>query len=216
MRMISTWLKSNLDIDISNYQLNLLMKFKNIVLEKNKVMNLTAITDDHEFMVKHVIDSFTLLPLIPQGSKVIDVGTGAGFPGIILKIMRDDIKLSLMDSRKKRIDFLEEALHLLELTDIRLINSRSEDWAKKSKERFDICTARAVAELNKLAAYTLPLIKRCGVVLAMKGPDVLDELEKAKTAIKKFGGEVGEVKTYEIADGIKRSIVTITKKTSNG
>ena len=216
MNVISTWLKSNLDIDIDNNKLKRLMEFKNIVLEKNKVMNLTAITDDHEFVVKHIIDSFTLLPLIPHGSEVIDVGTGAGFPGVVLGVMRDDIRLSLMDSRKKRIDFLEEAVRNLKLTNIRLINARSEEWAKKNKERFDICTARAVAELNKLAAYTLPLIKKGGTVLAMKGPNVQNELQKAKTTIRKFGGEVGDVKTYEIADGIKRSIVMVTKKTSNG
>ena len=209
MNIVSAWLRSNLRLDISDQKMSLLTEFKNIVLEKNKVMNLTAITDDHDFAVKHIIDSLTLLPLIPHGSEVIDVGTGAGFPGIVLKITRDDIELSLMDSRKKRMDFLAEAVHMLNLRDIRLINARSEEWAKENPDRFDICTARAVAELNKLVVYTLPLLKKGGCLLAMKGPDVRDELYKAKPAIKKLGGEVVDIKTYDIAEGVKRSVISI-------
>ena len=209
MNLISSWLNYNLKIDICENKLQLLTEFKNMVLEKNKVMNLTAITDDYEFTIKHIIDSLTLLPLLPYGSDVVDVGTGAGFPGIPLKIMRDDICLFLMDSRKKRVDFLHETVRKLNLTNIRPINARSEEWAKKNLERFDVCTARAVAELNKLVPYTLPLLKKGGCLLAMKGPDVNDELHKAKPAIKKYGGEVIDIKTYEIAEGVKRSIIVI-------
>ena len=209
MSIIAYWLKSNLDIDICKTKLELLTEFKKIVLEKNKVMNLTAITNDNEFDIKHIIDSLTLLPLIPHGSKVIDVGTGAGFPGIVLKIMRDDIKLCLMDSRKKRVDFLSEAIHKLNLKSILLLNARSEEWAKKNPDRFDICTARAVAELSKLVAYTLPLLNKDGTLLAMKGPDPQKELQKAKPAIKKRGGIIKDIKTYEISKELKRSIIII-------
>ena len=209
MSIISSWLKSNLSIDICDKKHDQLTEFKNIVLEKNKVMNLTAITDDYDFTIKHIIDSLTLLPLIPNGCDAIDVGTGAGFPGIVLKIMRNDIKLSLMDSRKKRVDFLEEAIHKLNLTDIRLINARSEEWVRKNPERFDMCTARAVAEMDKLAAFTLPLLNKGGILLAMKGPEVQKELEKAKPAIRKHGGTIEDVLTFEIADGLKRSIIVV-------
>ena len=209
MSLISSWLKSNHGFEICDKKLSLLNDFKNIVIEKNKVMNLTAITDDKDFIIKHIIDSLTLLPYIPYGCEVIDVGTGAGFPGIVLKIMRDDIILSLLDSRKKRVDFLTEVVHKLNLTDIRLINARSEEWAKKNHERFDICTARAVAELSKLVQYTLPLIKKGGTLLAMKGPCVQIELEKAKPVIKKYGGEVKKIIKLEIAEGIKRTIISI-------
>ena len=212
MNQIPTWLKQNLDITVCSNKLNLLSEFKNIVLEKNKVMNLTAITDEKDFTIKHIIDSLTLLPHIPQNSELIDVGTGAGFPGIVLKIMREDISLSLIDSRKKRIDFLKEAIHKLNLTNIQLINARSEEWAKKNPKRFDICTARAVAELSKLVAYTLPLLKKGGHLLAMKGPDIQGELQKAKPAIKKQGGEIKDTKTYEISKGVKRTIIIITKE----
>ena len=208
MSIVSDWLSSN-DIDTNAEKLELLTMFKNTVLEKNKVMNLTAITDSKDFDIKHIIDSLTLLPLIPPGSEVIDVGTGAGFPGIVLKIMRDDIKLTLMDSRKKRIDFLEEAVHKLNLTDVKLINARSEEWAKKNPVRFDICTARAVAELSKLVTYTLPLLKEGGSLLAMKGPDIQNELQKAKPAIKKHGGSIIDIKTIEISKGLKHSIIVI-------
>ena len=209
MSVISSWLMSNQGMDICNKKLSLLAEFKKIVLEKNKVLNLTAITDDHDFTIKHLIDSLTLLPLIPHGSKVIDVGTGAGLPGIVLKIMRDDIKLSLMDSRKKRIDFLEEAIHKLNLQDVRLINARSEEWAKNNPERFDICTARAVAEFRKLIKFTLPLLNAGGILLAMKGPNVQNEIEKAKPALTKYGGIIDDIKTFEIAEGLKHSIIIV-------
>ena len=208
MSIISDWLSSN-NIDFSTAKLDKLANFKNIVLEKNKVMNLTAITDVQDFDIKHIIDSLTLLPLIPWGSEVIDVGTGAGFPGIVLKIMREDISLTLMDSRKKRIDFLSEAIHKLSLPDTRLINARSEEWAKNNPKRFDICTARAVAELSKLVTYTLPILKEGGTLLAMKGHNIEEELQKAKTALKKQGGTIKNILTFEIAAGLKRSIIVV-------
>ena len=208
MSIISDWLRAN-DIDFSAAKLDKLTNFKNIVLEKNKVMNLTTITDEKDFDIKHIIDSLTLLPLIPIGSEVIDVGTGAGFPGIVLKIMREDISLTLMDSRKKRIDFLSEAIHKLNLPNIELINARSEEWAKNNPKRFDICTARAVAELSKLVTFTLPLLKKGGTLLAMKGRDIEEELQKAKTALKKQGGVIEDILTFEIAAGLKRSIIVI-------
>ena len=207
--LIKCWLKTRLGLFISDEKLDLLLKFKNIVLEKNKELNLTAITDDFEFCVKHIIDSLTLLPHIPPSSEVVDVGTGAGFPGVVLKIMRDDIKLCLIDSTKKKIDFLHDALKRLNMADIDLIHTRSEQWAKSNAKRYDICTARAVAELPKLVGYTLPLLKKGGCLLAMKGPGVQSEIQKAKPAIQKHGGVIEDVFTYMLPEGLTRNIVVI-------
>ena len=208
-RAVSMWLQENLGIAPTGEQLRKLEMHKSLVLAKNEVMNLTAITDDWEFDVKHIIDSLALLPLIPHGSSVVDVGTGAGFPGVALKIMRSDISVCLMDSRRKKVDFLREVLDALGISDAEFAHARSEEWAKKNPRRFDICTARAVAELGKLAGYALPLLKPGGLLLAMKGPDIADELAKAEPAIKKHGGSVEYIKRYEIDEGVWRSVVAV-------
>ena len=209
---IKKWLRDHLNIEICEKKLDLLMEHKNIVLEKNKFMNLTAITDENEFITKHIIDSFTLLPLIPNSSEVIDVGTGAGFPGVVLKIMREDIKMYLMDSKKKRVDFLEETLKNLEISGVILIHGRSNEWVNKNQKRFGVCTARAVADLGKLVSLTFPLLRKGGFLLAMKGPDVQEEMNKAKPIIKMFGGFIADITPFEIDRGIKRSVVKIAKQ----
>jgi 16S rRNA (guanine527-N7)-methyltransferase len=177
-------------------------------------MNLTAITDEAEFAVKHFIDSLTLMPWLPAGAKVLDVGTGAGFPGVPLKIARPDIKLTLMDSLRKRIFFLRETVDGLKLEDVTCLHARAEEFIRKPehKERYDICTARAVARLTGLVGYTLPFVKPGGLLLAMKGADVTDELNEARPVIKKLGGAVTEVKPVEIGMGITHTVVVIGKR----
>ncbi|MCL1862886.1 MAG: 16S rRNA (guanine(527)-N(7))-methyltransferase RsmG, partial [Defluviitaleaceae bacterium] len=171
---------------ISDEQYAMLEAYKARVLEVNQYMNLTRITEETDFAVKHIIDSLTLLPFIGHGASLIDIGTGAGFPGMVLGIMRDDLKVTLLDSLRKRVNFLRQTADMLGLPDIECVHARAEDFAKT--KTFDICTARAVASLDKLAAYALPLVKKGGLFLAMKGNDIADELEKAKPAIKKYGG----------------------------
>jgi len=207
--LITDWASRN-GISITDAQLNLLAKHQEKVLETNKYMNLTAITCPQEFAVKHIIDSMALLPYIPCGIKLADIGTGAGFPGIVLAIMRPDLRVTLIDSLRKRIFFLQEIIHELGLENVQAVHSRAED--NRLGMAFDICTARAVAPMDKLARWVLPITAPGGTFLAMKGPDVTQELENAKPAVAKQGGLVEAVDMVEIAPGMMRSIVVISRK----
>jgi len=196
------------NIKITDKQLSLLFQHQNKVLETNKQINLTAITDPTEFAVKHIIDSLSLLPYIPENAQIADIGTGAGFPGVVLAIMRPDIHVTLIDSLRKRIFFLQKTVDELALPNVTCIHTRAEDLAR-SGTAFDICVARAVASMDKLAKWIMPITKQGGTFLAMKGPNVLEELEKAKPAIAKQGGHVKSVDTVEISNEIKHSIIVI-------
>jgi len=207
--IVKTWANQN-NIDIKDSQLSQLEAFQNIVLKANEKMNLTAITNHEDFAVKHIIDSMTLLPYIGDNSTIIDVGTGAGFPGLVLRIMMENTSLTLLDSRKKRVEFLRHALDAMKYPEVQIVHDRAEDWARKGS-KYEICTARAVASLDKLAEYALPLVKPDGLLLAMKGPDIKDELKKAEPAIKKMRGILDRVDIVEIAQGLKHSIVVIRK-----
>jgi 16S rRNA (guanine527-N7)-methyltransferase len=206
--IIEKWAENKLKI--TDTQFDALEAYQNRVLEINKHMNLTAITGDEDFAVKHIIDSLTLLPYIREGAGVIDIGTGAGFPGLVLRIMKN-IRLTLLDSLRKRVVFLRETADMLGFPETECVHARAEEWQKKHAEVYDICTARAVASLDKLAGYALPLVKKDGLFLAMKGRDVGGEIENAKPALKKFGGVIEEVKIAEIAEGLEHSVVVIRK-----
>ena len=203
--------------DITDKQLEQLDRFKENLLDWNNRMNLTAITDDEGVWQKHFSDSLTLLPFLPPQSgsplRMIDVGCGAGFPGLPVKIMRQDIFMTMLDSLRKRIFFLEDTISRLNLKDIECIHDRAEDLAKKSEyfRQYDICTSRAVARLDKLCGWCLPFVKDNGLFLAMKGPDVAAELEEAMPVICKMGAEVAEVRLIEILPGMAHSIVAIKK-----
>jgi len=207
--IVQTWATQN-NITINDTQLQQLETFQDVVLKANEKVNLTAITTDEDFAIKHIIDSMTLLPYINDNSTIIDIGTGAGFPGLVLRILRENICLTLLDSRKKRVEFLRHALDSMNFTDVQIAHARAEDWARQGAT-YDICTARAVAPLDKLVGYALPLVKLGGLLLAMKGPDIKDELKKAEPAIKKKGGVLDKVDTVEIAQGLKHSIVIIKR-----
>ncbi|MCL1883398.1 MAG: 16S rRNA (guanine(527)-N(7))-methyltransferase RsmG [Defluviitaleaceae bacterium] len=207
---IINWAKENA-INITESQLSALESFQDRVLAVNKHMNLTAITTCEDFAVKHIIDSLTLLPYIPENANLIDIGTGAGFPGLVLRIMREDINLTLLDSLRKRVIFLRETSDMLNFPEVECIHARAEEFAKKHPEVFDICTARAVAKLDKLAKYTLPLIKKGGSFLAMKGPDTTAELAEAKSAIQKYGGSVEKIAITKIAEELNHSVIIIRK-----
>ncbi len=194
---------------------NIYMK---LLLEWNEKINLTAITEPSEIMTKHFLDSLTCIQsgFIKDGARLVDVGTGAGFPGIPIKIERNDIKLTLMDSLNKRINFLKEVSSELSLN-ANCVHIRVEDAGNdvKYREKFDVAVSRAVANLSTLSEYCLPLVKVGGVMLAMKGKEIDEELDNAKPLIKLLGGEVAEVQLHTI-DGtdITHSIVVI-KKVSN-
>jgi len=195
--------------------------YMKLLLEWNEKINLTAITEPSEVRTKHFLDSLTCIHsgFILDGASLVDVGTGAGFPGIPIKIERSDVKLTLMDSLNKRINFLKEVSSELSLN-ANCVHIRVEDAGKDAKyrEKFDVAVSRAVANLSTLSEYCLPLVKVGGVMLAMKGKDIDEELDVAKPLIKLLGGEVSEVQLHTI-DGtdITHSIVVIKKisKTQN-
>jgi 16S rRNA (guanine527-N7)-methyltransferase len=206
---VKKWASEN-GIAITDAQLFLLARHQNMVLETNKHMNLTAITSPKEFALKHIIDSLTLLPYIPRGAKLGDVGAGAGFPGLVLSIMREDLHVTLIDSLRKRIFFLRDVVNELGLRNVECVHTRAEDLARGGIE-FDICTARAVASMDKLVKWVLPITKPGGIFLAMKGPDVYEEIKNAKPALKKMSGFIKRVVLVEIAEGLRHSIVVVEK-----
>ncbi len=188
--------------------------YADLLIEWNEKINLTAITDPREIAIKHFFDSvypFTLFDL-PQGACAADIGTGAGFPSIPLKIVRNDIELTLIDSLNKRINFLETLLDTLNLK-ARCIHGRAEELAKTSqmRETFDIAAARAVAPLDKLCEYCLPFVRVGGKFAALKGSSGGEELEQAGNAIKILGGTVGDIKKYTLPDGSERTLIIIEK-----
>ena len=186
----------------------------NLLIEWNKKINLTAITEPNEIILKHFVDSLTISKYISDGTRVVDVGTGAGFPGIPLKIYRQDIEITLLDSLQKRINFLDEVIKELNLEKIEIIHSRVEDFGKdkRYREKFDIATSRAVANLATLSEYLLPLVKVGGKVISMKGSLIEEELENSKNAIKILGGKIEKVDEFNLPNSdISRNIVLIDK-----
>lgn len=206
---------SQIDIILEEKQIENFYKYMNLLLEWNEKMNLTAITEPNEVILKHFIDSLTISNLIKEGEKVIDVGTGAGFPGIPLSIVNND-NITLLDSLNKRIIFLEEVINKLELTNIKAVHARVEEFAKNKKERemYDIATSRAVAPLNVLLEYLLPLVKIGGKCICMKGSNT-EEIDEAKNALKILGGEIEKIERITLPNSdITRNII-IVKKVKN-
>lgn len=206
---------TELGIEINNEMLEQFMQYKEILLEWNQKMNLTAITEDKEVILKHFVDSMSVLKMIDiRGKSVIDVGTGAGFPGLPLKIAVPDINLLLLDSLNKRIKFLNEVVESLKLEKVECIHSRAEDAGQNKlyREKFDFCVSRAVANLTVLAEYDLPFVKVGGQFIAMKGPTGYEEAKLAKKAIKMLGGEISEIKEVNIPfTDINHTIIFINK-----
>ena len=201
-------------IDLKKEQIEQFYNYMKLLLEWNEKINLTAIIEPKEVIIKHFIDSLTISKYIPQGATFVDMGTGAGFPGIPLKIYRKDIKITLVDSLNKRIKFLDEVIKKLNLEDIETIHSRAEEFGRNSKyrERFDVATSRAVANLATLSEYLLPLVKLKGKCICMKGPDIEEETQNGKKAIKILGGNISKVDIFELPKtDIKRTILIVDK-----
>lgn len=189
-------------------------KYCDMLLDWNTRINLTAIKTPGEVALKHFADSLTILHFcgVKQGARVIDIGTGAGFPGVPLKIARNDLRLTLLDSLNKRLLFLNALLSRLQL-DAALVHARAEEGGlqKPLRQQFDFATSRAVASLNLLSEYCLPYVKVGGIFAAMKGPDVEEEVAGAQKAIALMGGRVQEVKTFQLQDAGRRTLVIIEK-----
>ena len=182
------------------------------LLEKNRVMNLTAITAPQDVATLHLLDCAALLTMADlRGKRVIDVGTGAGFPGMVLRILEPDFDLTLLDSLGKRIDFLKEVCSQLGLARVDCVHARAEEYAAGHRQQYDIAASRAVANLNVLCELALPLVKVGGNFLAMKGSSGEEELAVARGAIKKLGGEYKETRTLHLPGGDTRTLILCKK-----
>ncbi|MBP3596052.1 MAG: 16S rRNA (guanine(527)-N(7))-methyltransferase RsmG [Clostridia bacterium] len=202
--------KNNLNVEVDFEKFYIYMKE---LLDWNEKINLTAIKDEKEFVVKHFVDSLTIANLVSDNCKVIDVGTGAGFPGIPLKIVKNSIEITLVDSVNKKVMVLQDVINKLGLEKIDAIHTRAEDIAHKTeyRESFDIATSRAVSNLTTLVEYLLPFVKVGGKVLCMKGPNCDIEIEDAKKAIATFGGKIVDKVSLNIDNELERHIVVIEK-----
>ncbi len=205
-----------LEIKVNGAQAEKFQRYLELLLEWNENINLTAITDPHEAVIKHFVDSLTFIKTvqIKNGAKVIDVGTGAGFPGIPIKIMRPDVELTLLDGLNKRLSFLKEVAKELNF-EASFVHKRAEEAGKirEMREKYDIATARAVAKMNTLCEYCIPLVKMKGQFVAMKGPGLDDEIIEAENAIEILGCEIEKKSSFVLPDEEKseRNIVVLRK-----
>lgn len=195
---------------------NKFVKYLKLLKEWNQKINITSIEDDEEIYVKHFLDSILLLSggSIVEKKSIIDVGTGGGFPGYPLKIVNDNYKVTLLDSLRKRIDFLAEVKNELKFDNIKLIHGRAEDFGqnKNYREKFDICVSRAVAPLNVLSEYCLPFVRKGGYFAAYKSENISQEILSSKNAVRELGGKIKEVKEINLpGTDIVRKIVIIEK-----
>lgn len=205
-----------LDIRYTDEMLIQFEEYYKILIEWNKVMNLTGITEYDEVILKHFIDSLSIVKVVDMKkiSNMIDVGTGAGFPGVPIKIVFPHIKIILLDSLNKRVNFLNLVIDKLELKDISAIHGRAEDFARQSeyREKYELCVSRAVANLASLSEYCLPFVKNEGNFVSYKSGNNQEELEKSKNAIKILGGEVKCVNIFCLPESdITRSLVVVNK-----
>ena len=205
-----------LGLTVNEQQKKQFVRFYEYLTEKNKVMNLTGITEFEEVLVKHFLDSLTCVKALDMTKvkKVIDIGTGAGFPGVPLKIMFPEITFTLLDSLRKRVNFLEETFDLTGLTKIEAIHGRAEEFArnKNYREKYDVCVSRAVSNLATLSEYCLPYIRKGGYFVSYKSGKVQEETEQAAKAVKILGGEIKDIIYFQLPDSeIERSLVVIEK-----
>ena len=207
-------LANEINVELNDNDVEKFYNYMNLLIEWNEKMNLTAIIEPNEVILKHFIDCLTVQKYVKDFSNIIDIGTGAGFPGIPLSIVNNNCKVTLMDSLNKRIKFLDEVANKINSKNIDTIHARAEELAqnKDFRENFECATSRAVASLNVLLEYMLPFVKVNGYCICMKGSNIEDEISNSKNALKILGGVIEEVVTFNLPDSdIGRSIVIIKK-----
>lgn len=210
-------MKTNMEkinIELTDLQVEQFFTYMNLLIEWNKKINLTSIIEPKDIIIKHFVDCGTILKYLKKGETIIDIGTGAGFPGIPLKILNETLKVTLVDSLNKRINFLNEVCEQLKLENVKLIHARAEDLARNGeyREKFDKSVSRAVANLSTLSEYDLPFVKKNGQMIAMKGFDIEEEVQNSKKAINILGGKITEINKFSLIDtDNKRSVVVIDK-----
>lgn len=205
-----------LNIELSEDQINSFIIYKELLKEWNEKINITSITDDIEIDIKHFLDSLTpaITKLFEGEKKIIDVGTGGGFPGLPLKIYNKELELTLLDSLNKRIIFLNEVIKSLQLKNINAVHGRAEELGRKEeyREQYDICISRAVASLDTLSEYCMPFVKEGGYFISMKGPDVDEEIIQSEKGIRILGGKVVDKKIFTLPESdINHSLIIIEK-----
>ena len=205
-----------LGITLNEVQKQQFITFYEYLVEKNKVMNLTGITEFQEVLVKHFLDSLACVKAVDMSriKRIMDIGTGAGFPGVPLKIAFPHLEACLLDSLKKRVNFLEETFQMLKLENITVIHGRAEEYAKNKqyRETYDLCVSRAVSNLATLSEYCLPYVKTGGYFISYKSGTVQEEAEQAQKAVKILGGKIQDVVYFQLPDSeIQRSLVVIEK-----
>ena len=205
-----------INIDINEDQLNKFYIYMNEILEWNNKINLTAITDEKEIIIKHFVDSLSILKYTNNKENLIDIGTGAGFPGIPLAIMNNKIEICLLDSLNKRVNFLNEVIRKLNLTNVKAIHGRAEEIAqnKEYREKYDIATSRAVAQLNILLEYMIPFCKVNGECICMKGSNI-DEVDDANNSLLILGGEINKIEKIDIGEEQMERNIIINNKIKN-
>ncbi len=207
---------ASIGVTLTDEQIHQFLKYYELLVEWNGFMNLTAITDYDEVMKKHFVDSLSLIKTfdVTKKVKVIDVGTGAGFPGLALKIAYPNLQVTLLDSLNKRINFLNEVITQLGLTGVETVHGRAEDFAKpdKLRGRFDLCVSRAVANMSTLSEYCLPFVKVGGEFISYKSEKINEEMSIAKNAITMLGGKFDRSEEFTLPDSdIYRNLVVIKK-----
>ena len=213
MKTLLNELAKKLQIELDEEKISNFIIYKNLLQEWNEKINLTAIVEDREIIIKHFIDSLTILKYIPKESSIIDVGTGAGFPGVPIKIAEPTISVTLLDSLNKRLNFLNEVINKCNLSNIKTIHGRAEDMANNvlHREMYDVAVARAVANLSTLSELCLPFVKVNGLFISMKGNSI-DEVEEAKNAINILGGKIEKIEKIILPEtDIERNIILIRK-----